>query len=101
MRGVVMWMGDDDCGDTAQGVDLGDGVVVEIGNAVPEDVAAGSEEEEGALADAVFGGGVEGVDLGVGVGIVQWGEDVLQWWFVGGGAEGAEGCVVLSVFILY
>lgn len=58
-RGEVVRVGDDDGINPAEAVDPGDGLVVDVGEAVPEDVAAGGAAEEGALADGQFGDGVD------------------------------------------
>lgn len=51
MRGVVVWMGDDDANEAAFAVDEVDGCLVEQGDHVPKNVAVWGLEEEASLAD--------------------------------------------------
>jgi hypothetical protein len=67
------------------GIYPGDCRVVEEREAVPEDVSVGGFGEDCALADAKFGGGGEGVEVGIGG--VDWGPGVG----VGSGEVGPRG----------
>lgn len=70
MGGKVVRVRDDDGGDAAELGDAGDRRVVEVRDAVPEDVAGGRAAEIGGLADAELGGRVDG-DERVRVGFVR------------------------------
>lgn len=87
-------MRDDDRVEATQLGDRAHGLVVEVGETVPEDVPAGGKTaEEGALADGEFGDGLDG-DEGGGVG-GGGGEGVGV--FCWGGAQGAQGCPGLAL----
>ena len=81
---------------------MGDCGGVEVGETVPEDIAVGVEEEEGALADGELGGRVEGEDLRV---VREGGDDVgvvrclggVGGGGGGGGLESTEGGPGLAV----
>jgi len=88
VRGVEVRVGDDDCGEAAEGVDGGGGGGVEEGDAVPEDVAGGGADEEAALADGDLGGGEDGEEGGGG-GVRGEGVGV-------GRPEGLQGCPGLA-----
>lgn len=69
MRAIEMGVGNHDRRQTAEGVDGGYEGGREKSDAVPEDVAVGCLDEEGALADGEAGGGVDyGEGGGGGVG---------------------------------
>lgn len=60
-----MRVGDDDGLHAAQFRDAGDGLVVDVRDAVPEDVSLGTAEEERALPDCDLGLGEDGDDAGM------------------------------------
>lgn len=60
-----MRVGDDDGFHAAQLLDAGDGLLVDVRDAVPEDVPLGTAEEERALPDGDLGLGEDGDDAGM------------------------------------
>lgn len=58
-RRVVVRVGDDDGADAAELLDPVHGLVVDVSEAVPEDVAARGAAEEGALSNGEFWDGVD------------------------------------------
>lgn len=66
VRGVVVRMADDDADEAAERVDPRDGLVVQQRDAVPEDVAGGGLDEDGALADGELWFGGERCQVGSG-----------------------------------
>lgn len=59
-----MWVADDDGNEAAERVDPVDGVAVEDGDAVPQDVSSRCLDKNCALADGKLGFGSEGYEIG-------------------------------------